>query len=139
MRVALEDVEVPAWSIRAGEGVMAALGSANRDPRAFAEPDELRLDRKDNKHLAFGFGPHFCLGAQLARIELQESLLVLVRRFPGLGLARPAEELEWRRVLVSGLAELPVRVDLAAPGVAREDTDARHLLPRVSRWGTLGG
>jgi cytochrome P450 len=87
---------------------MAALNSANRDPRAFTNPDELQLDRKENKQLSFGFGPHFCLGAQLARIELQESLLALLRRFPKMSLAKPAEELEWRRVLVSGLAELPV-------------------------------
>jgi cytochrome P450 len=89
---------------------MAALNSANRDPRAYDEPDELRLDRKDNKHLSFGFGPHFCLGAQLARIELQESLLALILRFPDMSLAKPAEDLRWRRVLVSGLAELPVNL-----------------------------
>ncbi len=111
LRVALEDVELHGVRIQAGEGVMAALNSANRDPRAYDEPDELRLERKDNKHLSFGFGPHFCLGAQLARIELQESLLALVRRFPRMSLAKPAEDLEWRRVLVSGLAELPVNLN----------------------------
>ncbi|GAA1604386.1 MULTISPECIES: cytochrome P450 [Kribbella] len=110
LRVALEDVELHGVRIKAGDGVMAALNAANRDPRAYDAPDELRLDRADNKHLSFGFGPHFCLGAQLARIELQESLLALVRRFPRLSLAKPAEELEWRRVLVSGLAELPVNL-----------------------------
>ncbi len=112
LRVAIEDVELHGVQIKAGEGVMAALNSANRDPRAYDEPDELQLDRKDNKHLSFGFGPHFCLGAQLARIELQESLLALVRRFPRMSLAKPAEDLEWRRVLVSGLAELPVNLGL---------------------------
>ncbi|MEU4608346.1 cytochrome P450 [Kribbella sp. NPDC023972] len=110
LRVAIEDVELHGVRIKAGEGVMAALNSANRDPRAYDEPDELRLDRKDNKHLSFGFGPHFCLAAQLARIELQESLLALVRRFPRMSLAKPPEALEWRRVLVSGLAELPVNL-----------------------------
>lgn len=108
LRVALEDVEVAGVLVRAGEGVMASIGSANRDPRAFAEPDALDLARTPNQHLALGIGPHFCLGAQLARIELQEALLVLLRRFPGLRAARPVEELAWRRVLVSGLAELPV-------------------------------
>src|SRR4029453_19197734 len=107
LRVAVEDVELHGVRIKAGEGVMAALNSANRDPRAYNAPDELRLDRPDNKHLSFGFGPHFCLGAQLARIELQESLLALVRRFPRMSLAKPAEELEWRRVLVGGLRDLP--------------------------------
>jgi cytochrome P450 len=110
LRVAVEDLELHGVRIKAGDGVMAALNSANRDPRAYDEPDELRLDRKDNKHLSFGFGPHFCLGAQLARIELQESLLALLRRFPEMSLAKPAEDLEWRRVLVSGLAELPVNL-----------------------------
>lgn len=112
LRVAVEDIELHGVHIKAGDGVMAALNSANRDPRAYDAPDELRLDRPDNKHLSFGFGPHFCLGAQLARIELQESLAALVRRFPRMRLAKPAEELEWRRVLVSGLAELPVDLNL---------------------------
>ncbi|WP_328990700.1 cytochrome P450 [Kribbella sp. NBC_01245] len=110
LRVATEDVELHGITIRAGEGVMAALNSANRDPRAFDDPDSIDLARKDNKHLSFGFGPHFCLGAQLARIELQESLLALLRQFPKMSLAKPALELEWRRVLVSGLAELPVNL-----------------------------
>lgn len=108
LRIAVEDVELHGVTIRAGDGVMAALNAANRDPRVYDEPDQLDLDRQDNRHLSFGFGPHFCLGAQLARIELQESLFALLRRFPRMRLAKPAEELEWRRVLVSGLAELPV-------------------------------
>ncbi|MBB5805369.1 cytochrome P450 [Saccharothrix ecbatanensis] len=108
LRVASEDVEIAGVVIRAGDGVMAAIGSANRDPRAFAAPDRLDLGRTPNQHLALGAGPHFCLGAQLARIELQEALAVLTRRFPGLRAARPVEELAWRKVLVSGLAELPV-------------------------------
>lgn len=110
LRVASEDVEVAGVVIRAGEGVMAAIGSANRDPRAFAAPDRLDLGRTPNQHLALGAGPHFCLGAQLARIELQEALAVLARRFPGLRATRPVEQLAWRKVLVSGLAELPVTV-----------------------------
>ncbi|MEU4740619.1 cytochrome P450 [Actinosynnema sp. NPDC023658] len=110
LRVALEDVEVAGVVIRAGEGVMASIGSANRDPRAFPAPDALDLARTPNQHLALGSGPHFCLGAQLARVELQEALRVLLRRFPQLRAARPVEELAWRRVLVSGLAELPVRL-----------------------------
>jgi cytochrome P450 len=110
LRVALEDVEIAGVLVRAGDGVMASIGSANRDPRAFAAPDRLDLARTPNPHLALGVGPHFCLGAQLARIELQEALWVLLRRFPGLRAARPVEQLAWRKVLVSGLAELPVRV-----------------------------
>ena len=112
LRVALEDVELHGVTIRAGDGVMAALSAANRDPRVFDDPDELDLDRRDNRHLAFGFGPHFCLGAHLARIELQESLLTLLRRFPALRLAVPPDQLQMRRVLVSGLATLPVLLNL---------------------------
>jgi cytochrome P450 len=107
LRVATEDVVLAGQPIRAGEGVMAALASANRDPRAFDRPDELDLDRPPGRHLAFGLGPHFCLGAHLARVELQEALRALLHRFPELRLAVPAGELPWRQVLISGVAELP--------------------------------
>jgi cytochrome P450 len=109
LRVATEDVELRGRLIRAGDGVMAGLATANRDPRAFESPDDVVLDRPAGRHLAFGIGPHFCLGAHLARVELQESLAALLVRFPGLRLAVPAEELRWRHVLISGVAELPVR------------------------------
>lgn len=108
LRVATADVELSGTLVRAGEGVMAAISSANRDPRAFADPDELVLDRPPGRHLAFGAGPHFCLGAHLARVELQESLTALLAAHPRMRLAVPAEDLRWRRVLVSGVAELPV-------------------------------
>jgi cytochrome P450 len=108
LRVATEDVVLAGQPIRAGEGVMAALASANRDPRAFDRPDELDLDRAPGRHLAFGIGPHFCLGAHLARVELQEALRALLHRLPELRLAAPAGELPWRQVLISGVAELPV-------------------------------
>ncbi|MGA8115406.1 MAG: cytochrome P450 [Actinocatenispora sp.] len=109
LRVAAEDVVLGGQLIRAGEGVMAALSSANRDPSVFDRPEQVLLDREPGRHLAFGTGPHFCLGAHLARVELQEALAALLARFPGLRLAVPAEQLRWRRVLVSGVAELPVR------------------------------
>lgn len=109
LRIATEDVELAGRLVRAGEGVLASTASANRDPRVFDHPDELDLDRTPGRHLAFGAGPHFCLGAQLARIELQEALAALLRRFPALRLAAPAEDLPWRPVLVTGVAELPVR------------------------------
>ncbi|APU13443.1 MULTISPECIES: cytochrome P450 [Actinoalloteichus] len=107
-RVAAEDVELAGVRIRAGDGVIAAIGSADRDAAAFDAPDELRLARTDNPHLAFGHGVHHCLGAPLARVELQESLRVLTARFPTMRLAVAPEELRWRRVLISGVAELPV-------------------------------
>ncbi|AOS62251.1 cytochrome P450 [Actinoalloteichus hymeniacidonis] len=107
-RVAAEDVELAGVRIAAGDGVIAAIGSANRDHAAFTEPDELRLDRVDNPHLAFGHGVHHCLGAPLARVELQETLRLLTGRYPGMRLAVAPTELRWRRVLISGVAELPV-------------------------------
>ncbi|HEY3503593.1 MAG TPA: cytochrome P450 [Actinocatenispora sp.] len=109
LRVAVEDVALAGGTVRAGEGVMAAIASANRDPRAFDRPDEVVLDREPGRHLAFGVGTHFCLGAHLARVELQETLSALLARFPGLRLAVPAEALVWRHVLVSGVDALPVR------------------------------
>ncbi|ATE54500.1 cytochrome P450 [Actinosynnema pretiosum] len=108
-RVATEDVELGGVVVRAGEAVLVDLDSANRDERVFADPDVLDLGRPRNPHLAFGHGPHFCLGAQLARMELEVALGVLLDRVPGLRLAVPAEQAPWNEgKLVRGLARLPV-------------------------------
>ncbi|MFC7986290.1 cytochrome P450 [Streptomyces sp. NPDC057336] len=108
-RVATEDVEIGGVTIRAGEAVVYSLASANRDETVFDAPDDVVLDRDTNPHIAFGQGPHFCLGAPLARAELQCALEALTTRLPGLRLARPAAELDWHRgMLVRGLVELPV-------------------------------
>ncbi|MFB9312605.1 cytochrome P450 [Nocardioides plantarum] len=85
-RTATEDVEVAGVVVEAGQRIAALIGSAHRDPVAFARPDELLLDRDPNPHLAFGAGVHFCLGAPLARMELAESLTALVATYPGLEL-----------------------------------------------------
>lgn len=95
-RVALADVEIGGVTIPAGDMVMLGLTSANHDPAVFADPDRLDVTRADAKHhIAFGHGMHRCLGAQLARMELQIALDGLVRRFPGLRLAKPENELQW--------------------------------------------
>lgn len=108
-RIALEDVEVGGQRVRAGEAVLVQLHAANRDELAFARPDELDLHRSENSHLAFGHGIHHCLGAPLARMELQVTLGTLVRRLPGLRLAVPADDIEWRTDrLVRGVQALPV-------------------------------
>jgi cytochrome P450 len=86
-RTATVEVEIEGQSVAAGEKVAVLLGSANRDPSAFDEPDRLDLSRDPNPHIAFGAGVHFCLGAPLARVELAESLGLLVRMFPRLRLA----------------------------------------------------
>ena len=78
----LEDVEIHGVRIPRGDEVDALIGSANRDPAQFQDPDRLVLDRRDNRHLSFGHGPHFCLGAPLARLEGEIAVGELVRRFP---------------------------------------------------------
>jgi cytochrome P450 len=109
-RTALEDVEVghggQSVVVREGEKIAALLGAANRDPEVFDAPDEFRVDRTPNNHLAFGVGVHFCLGAPLARMELAESVPALFERFPALELRGEPESRGtfvlrgYRRVLV---------------------------------------
>jgi cytochrome P450 len=107
--VAKEDVQIGDITVRAGETVVADIAAANHDARTFAEPDLLNLERTDVPHLTFGFGPHHCIGAQLARMELQVTLGTLLRRFPDLRLAVPAEEIAWREgVLIRGVEALPI-------------------------------
>jgi cytochrome P450 len=108
-RWAATDVELGGESIRRGEGVIVILGSADRDPSRFPDPDALDFEREDVKHLAFGRGSHYCLGAPLARIEAEVALTTLLRRLPGLRLAMDVEELYWRPVpLFRSLASLQV-------------------------------
>lgn len=107
--IATEDVELGGVTVRKGEGVVVDLGAANYDPRVFRDPYRLDLRREPNHHLALGYSAHFCLGAQLARVELELALTTLLRRFPGLRLAVPAGELEWNTGgLIRGLRRLPV-------------------------------
>ncbi|SCL17277.1 cytochrome P450 [Micromonospora inyonensis] len=108
-RYAIEDVEVGGVLVRAGEPVVVSIHSANRDERVFAEPDRIDLARPVNPHIAFGHGVHHCVGAQLARMELQVVLETLIERTPGLRLAVPEPELTWKTgLLVRGLTSLPV-------------------------------
>jgi unspecific monooxygenase len=86
-RTATEPVEVGGVTVEEGQKIAVLLGSANRDPAVFEEPDEFRVDRDPNNHVAFGVGVHFCLGAPLARMELTESLGALWSAFPSLHLA----------------------------------------------------
>jgi cytochrome P450 len=97
--------------IPAGEQVLIATSSANRDPAHFPGPDRLDLGRDTSGQVAFRHGLHHCLGAPLARMEAEVALGALLARFPGLSLAVPREELRWRRVsLMNGLESLPVRL-----------------------------
>ncbi|MCW2718330.1 cytochrome P450 [Pseudonocardia sp.] len=91
-RVAKEDLELGGQQIAKGDLVVVAMPAANRDPRVFTDPDALDLDRKTVRHLAFGYGVHQCLGQNIARAELMTILPELLRRFPDMRLAVPAEE-----------------------------------------------
>jgi cytochrome P450 len=106
-RIAQSDVEVGGHRIPAGEIVLALLGAANRDPAHFPEPDRLDLRRPDNRHLAFGWGIHFCLGAPLARLEGQIAIGTAARELPKLALATDTPR--WRpAATLRGLESLPV-------------------------------
>lgn len=111
-RVALEDMEIAGTHVPKGAWVHVSLGAAGRDPAAVADPDSLDLTRADNRHLAFGHGPHYCLGAPLARLEAQVAIRTLLARFPELALAAAPDELAWKQTgsIVRGLATLPVRL-----------------------------
>jgi cytochrome P450 len=95
-RYAREDVEIGGMPVPKGEPVTAAIVSANRDPRAFPDADRLDVTRPAGQaaHLGFSHGPHFCLGASLARVETEVALTALLRRFPGLALAVAPEDLQ---------------------------------------------
>lgn len=95
-RAATEDMELSGVSIKAGEFVVVARHSANRDADAFENPDEIDLRRVTNPHLGFGFGHHFCAGAQLARLEMQVALGTVTQRLPQLQLAVSPDAVRWR-------------------------------------------
>ena len=106
-RIPSTDVELDGHTIRQGTMVVAAIGAANRDPAQFVDADRLDIGRRDNRHVSFGFGIHFCLGAPLARLEGQVAIGALIRRAPRLQQA--SEALEWRESsTLRGLKSLPV-------------------------------
>jgi hypothetical protein len=107
-RIATEDVVIGGETIRAGEQAVAILGAANRDPAQFPDPDRLDVARTPNRHLGFGGGPHFCLGAALARMEGQIAFETLLRRLPDLELAT-SEPAYRDHYVIRGVTELQVR------------------------------
>ncbi|GAA1690006.1 cytochrome P450 family protein [Streptomyces yatensis] len=108
-RFATEPLTLAGQRIAEGEPVLVVLAAADRDPERFAEPDVLDLTRRDNQHLGYGHGIHYCLGAPLARLEAQTAIATLLRRLPGLRLAADPEDLRWRGGLIMrGLRTLPV-------------------------------
>ncbi|MFD1660075.1 cytochrome P450 [Streptomyces caeni] len=107
-RFAREDVEIAGVTVPRGATVLVASAIADRDPARFADPDRLDITRRDNAHLAFGHGIHYCLGAPLARLEGQIAIGTALRRLPGLALAVPPGELRWRPSGLRGPERLPV-------------------------------
>lgn len=109
-RFPTEDLTIGGVTVPAGETVLLALASANRDPHQFSDPDSLDLSRQETGHLALGHGIHYCLGAPLARLETEIALATLLRRFPALALDVPREEVRRRPSLrARGLLALPIR------------------------------
>lgn len=108
-RFATEPLTVGGQSIGTGDPVLVVLAAADRDPARFADPDVLDLSRRDNQHLGYGHGIHYCLGAPLARLEAQSALATLLTRLPDLRLAADPADLRWRGGLIMrGLRTLPV-------------------------------
>jgi nocardicin N-oxygenase len=109
-RIAVTDVVLGGQLVRAGDPVQVSLAHASRDRAVFDTPDTFDPTRRNAAHLAFGYGFHHCLGAQLARSELQTALAMLFRRLPHLTLAVPAADVEWRPgAITRGPSALPVR------------------------------
>jgi hypothetical protein len=105
-RVAMEDFELHGNAIRKGQPILSMLGAANRDPGRFEDPNRLDISRRNNGHLAFGSGIHYCLGAPLSRLEGQIAFTAIMQRFPTLRLADPVPQ--WRENMsVRGLISLP--------------------------------
>jgi nocardicin N-oxygenase len=109
LRYAVEDITLGDVVIPKGSSVIPAVDSANQDPAVFPDPGEFDITRADNPHLTFSAGPHFCLGASLARAELRIATESLLRRFPGLSPVLPASELRRQEgTLLEGFVQLPV-------------------------------
>ena len=109
-RFALEDVTLSETTISKGETAVAVISSANRDEAQFDNPEVLNIEREPNRHLGFGQGIHYCLGAPLARLEAQVAFTTLIQRFEDIRLAVPRDHLKWRpSTLLRGLESLPVK------------------------------
>jgi cytochrome P450 len=112
-RVALEDITIGEVTIPKGQQAVILLASANRDPDVFTEPDRLDIARAENRHLSFGHGIHYCVGAPLARLEAEIALGTLVQRFPEMRLLTEAPAYK-ENIVLRGLASLPIGLSRAA-------------------------
>ncbi|SED22943.1 cytochrome P450 [Streptomyces sp. TLI_105] len=120
-RYATRALTIGGQEIPAGDPVLVVLAAADRDPERFDGPDTLDLARRDNQHLGYGHGIHYCLGAPLARLEGQTALATLLTRLPDLRLAADPAELRWRGGLIMrGLRTLPVEFSPSVPVLATD-------------------
>ncbi|MCF3120770.1 cytochrome P450 [Streptomyces arenae] len=120
-RFATEPLTIGGQEIAAGDPVLVVLAAADRDPARFDDPDTLDLSRRDNQHLGYGHGIHYCLGAPLARLEGQTALATLLRRLPDLQLAADPVDVRWRGGLIMrGLRTLPVEFTTAQETAPRQ-------------------
>lgn len=109
-RVAISDVELGGELVRAGDPVLALIAGADRDPEAFPDPDRFDITRETKHHLAFGYGPHQCLGNMLARVEMDLAFTALLSRLPDLALDVPFGEIPFKLdAMVLGVKAVPVR------------------------------
>jgi cytochrome P450 PksS len=109
-RFAREDLEIAGVAIAKGSTLMPLIASANLDDTAFEHADRLDITRNPNRHVAFGYGAHFCLGAPLARLEARVAIPALLQRFPDVRLAVPADKIRWRgqHMGLRGVVSLPL-------------------------------
>ena len=111
-RIAAVDFELRGKMIRQGDFIQAVLGAANRDPNQFPQPDRFDITRKNNKHLSFGAGPHYCVGAPLSRLEAQIAVLTLMRLLPNLRLASKDSIVLSKNNFFRGRTKLPLLFDV---------------------------
>jgi cytochrome P450 len=111
LRIARKDVDIAGTKVRAGDIVACSLSQANRDPSVYSTPDDILPERSAGQHLAFGYGAHRCIGAELAKMELRIAYPALVRRFPEMRLAVEPGDLSFRKLsIVYGLHSLPIHL-----------------------------
>src|ERR1700752_659672 len=119
-------------SFQRGQSVVAILGAANRDPEVFADPDRIDFARPSARHVTFGFGVHFCVGATLARLEFKTAIKALLEHLPDMELARSPEAIHWRpNFILPGPVSVPVYQPAA--GFARSRLPVR-LFTSVCLW-----
>jgi cytochrome P450 len=111
-RTTTRDTQIGGLPVPKGARIQLLVGSANRDPEKFSEPDQFQVGRKLNRHLAFGSGPHFCLGAHLARLEAAIAIETMIERMPQFVLARPDAPTDFG---TSFMVRGPIRLDLVFP------------------------